>query len=147
VETSVRVRDSKAFRVERLPEGVTYKDLFSLAVEVVSRHDVQLVREFTTPTPFFGRAWYYGKTKVKGHTVIIRAGAYEERGALEFFVAADSASAITGLLAELNRAFLAAIQRRFPEVRVGLVLDEEAKQALTKAGMSFDDHPVQGAVA
>jgi hypothetical protein len=127
VETSLLARDARVYRVTGIPAGHAFKEVFSIAREAIQRHDVKLVRNITTPAPFQGKAWFYGQTKVNQNTVIIRVSGSESRHWVEFFVATDSAAALTGLLAELHRSFTHMIEQRAPGVVLEAVLDDDLK--------------------
>ncbi len=131
VETSIAARDSKVYRVTALPAVVPFKDLFELAARAVSVRDVKLVRTATAGPPFSGRAWFYGRTKHGDEPVVVRVAAFEQKRAIEFFVAANSGAVLTGLLAELNRTFHELLAEELRSVRLEPVLDETLKALLT----------------
>jgi hypothetical protein len=130
VETSLPARDAKLYRVPALPPGVGFKEIFVIAREVVGRHDVKLVRSLTTPPPFHGRAWFYGRTKNTEGTVVMRVSVSEERRAIEFFVATDTSPVVTGLLAEFDRAFPELLKQRQPAIKLEPVLDDALRALL-----------------
>ena len=64
--------------------------------------DIRFVREYRERNPFQAEAWYYGMTKVKKHSIVIRTSVLEQSNIIEIFVAAPEPTALAGLLAELG---------------------------------------------
>jgi hypothetical protein len=130
IETELQHRDSEVFRITRMPMHMAHEHVYALVREVVQRHDVKLVRDFTRHNPFQGEAWFYGETKVKAYKVVIRASVHQQDNAIEYFVAADSTAAITGLLAEFQHTFNQLIIDRYSELAVELVMEDDVKAAV-----------------
>ncbi|MDW7731268.1 MAG: hypothetical protein SCH66_02435 [Methanolobus sp.] len=98
--------DSKVYRVESLSDiGV----MVTVCRETVQKHDVRHIRSFRTTDDRIHESWYYGKTKVNGHVVILKVTIYEETGSIELFGATETAESLVGLLAELGRELQQAI--------------------------------------
>lgn len=96
--------DHQDERLYQLPEGLEPYKALSLARETLGGRDVKFVREVIQKKPaYIGEAWYYGVTKVKQHSVVIRVSVLEEEGAIQLFAATADPQALTGLLAELGR--------------------------------------------
>jgi hypothetical protein len=54
IEAELQQRDAKVFRITRMPMHMTHEHVYALVREVVQRHDVKLVRDFTRHNPFQG---------------------------------------------------------------------------------------------
>jgi len=91
--------DSKVYN---LPPALGPAEAFLLAREVLGGREIQHVRNFCTPQPYTAEAWYYGKTKVKGHELVMRVAVDESTNSIELFAAAPAQEPLTGLLAELG---------------------------------------------
>jgi len=127
VENSLAARDSKLYRVMRLPKGLDYGEIFNLAREAIQRRHVQLVRNIREKSPFVGKAWFYGETKHSKSSVIIRVSVSEERRTVEVFVAVESPATLTGLLAEFHRSLTELFQARAQGLRLEPILDDALK--------------------
>ncbi len=101
VEEQLREFDVRAFALPTMASDLDLSQLFASLKAAVSAHDVLEVRSHESWRPYSGRAWYYGRTQ-KGQEMVIRAAVDETSGRAEFYVAARSMRAVTGLLAELS---------------------------------------------
>lgn len=121
-------RDSKIFLV---PPRFPIAEAFAMGKRVVEGYDVRLVREFFEKQPWRAEAWYYGKTKGRDASIVVRVSARDDTRTLEFFVASKSKLAVTGLLAEL-RAGLVKKQKEEMPARAGMeqVLDPAVRDKL-----------------
>ena len=93
-------RDSKIYEIQN---NFDISKLASIAREVVEKHDVRHIRTLHTTDGKECEIWYYGKTKVKQETLVIKLSLRSETQTLELFVATESAEALTGFLAEVGR--------------------------------------------
>ncbi|WP_406657026.1 zinc ribbon domain-containing protein [Methanolobus sp. ZRKC2] len=93
-------KDSKVYKIEFLPD---VGELVTTCRETVQKHDVRHVRSFRTTDDRVHESWYYGKTKVKGHVVILKVTISEDTGSIELFGATETAESLVGMLAELGR--------------------------------------------
>ena len=91
--------DSKVYN---LPPALKPAEAFTLAREVLGGREIQHVRNFCTPQPYTAEAWYYGKTKVKGHELVMRVAVDESTNSIELYAAAPAQEPLTGLLAEMG---------------------------------------------
>ena len=89
-------------RVYNLPPALRPAEAFTLAREILGGREILHVRNFCTPEPYTAEAWYYGKTKVKGHELVMRVAVEESTNSIEIFAAAPAQEPLTGLLAELG---------------------------------------------
>ena len=133
VETELKQFDVKAFEFAAPDDDEALRDLFEAMRSVVQGHDVKLVRSFESQGPYAGEAWFYGRTQPKGYQVVIRCAVSAADGRAEFYVAAISMRAVTGLLAELAHAFDAAARERFASLRVAALFDEEVRRPYADA--------------
>ncbi len=129
VETEVKMFDVRAYSFKPGPADVALNPLFEAMKSAVMAHDVQLVRSFERRRPYVGEAWFYGKTKVKGYQMVIRAVVDQEKGRAEFFVASSAMRSVTGLLAELNHTFQASSGGRFAELGLTALFEEHVRDA------------------
>jgi hypothetical protein len=105
MQESLMNRDLKLYA---LPAELERSRAFCIAKEAITALDVRLVSEHARAgNP---EAWFYGQVKNTDERIVLRAAVLPD--SVELFVAADSRTAITGLLAELGRAFT----RRMREV-------------------------------
>jgi len=93
-------KDSRIFKIDDLD---ILKKAYGLAKDVVSGHDVKMVREFTEPMPFQAESWYYGEISTGDENLVIRVAVRESGQYLEMFVASKNLAALTGLLAEITK--------------------------------------------
>lgn len=128
VETELKFFDVKSFEFAAREEEAPLHDLFETMKSVVLAHDVQLVRSFESKGPYGGEAWFYGRTQPKGYQIVIRAAVGAESRRAEFYVAAVSMRAVTGLLAELAHAFDTASRESFASLKVKPLFDEEVRR-------------------
>ncbi len=128
VETELKQFDVKSFEFRAGDEEGALHDLFESMKSIVLAHDVQLVRSFESQGPYAAEAWFYGRTQPRGYQVVIRCAVAAETGRAEFYVAALSMRAVTGLLAELSHAFDASARERFASLHVKALFDEELKR-------------------
>lgn len=135
IDTALDARDARVYRVQAMPEGIKFVDLFNLAREAVQRHHVVLVRNIKTKHPFEGNAWFYGQTKHSRSPVVIRVTVSEKRRTAEFFVAVDSPATLTGMLAEFQRSFTEMMRTRAPSVHMEQVMDDSLKAILSTEGL------------
>lgn len=110
VEEELREYDVRAFALPSLASDQDLHEMFEALKAAVSAHDVLEVRAHESWRPYAGQAWYYGKTQ-KGHEMVIRASVDEEAGSAEFYAAAKSMRAVTGLLAELSHTLRSNFQK------------------------------------
>jgi hypothetical protein len=99
LEQQLMNRDAKVFA---LPVDMDRSKAFGLAKEAITALDVRLISEYSRAANL--EAWFYGQIKGSGERMILRASVIGE--SIELFIAANTRTAITGLLAELRRAFI-----------------------------------------
>ncbi len=101
-------------RLYAIPEWTDLTQVYELARQTVSMHDIQLVRSFKDPTQgtFLGEAWYYGKTKETHEEILLKAAVREQPRSLEVQVASSNISSLTGLLAEVGNNILKLCQEK-----------------------------------
>lgn len=126
MEAALFVRDARSYRVSGVAAGVSFNDVFAAARDAVQRHDVRLVRSLATPSPYEGKAWFFGQTKVGAHDMIVRVIARQQDNTVEFYVATDAPAALTGVLAELGRSFKELVAQRMPAASLEPVYAEGA---------------------
>jgi hypothetical protein len=127
VESDLKQFDVKAFTIGAKAEEGALHDLFEEMKALMLAHDVQLVRTFESHEPYRGEAWFYGKTQ-KGFQTVMRCALDGEARRAEYYVAAASMRAVTGLLAELAHQFDQAARDRFASLKVEGLFDEELKR-------------------
>lgn len=135
IDTALDARDARVYRIKKLPDTVSFHDLFNLARESVQRHHVVLVRNIKQRAPFEGNAWFYGQTKHSRSPVVIRVTVSEKRRTAEFFVAVDSPATLTGMLAEFQRSFTEIMKGNAPTVDLEQVMDDSLKAVLSTEGL------------
>ena len=100
-------RDSKIYQIHT---GFDIDSLKTISREVIQKHDVKHIRTLYTKDGKTCEIWYYGKTKVNNHDIVIRITISSENQSIELFAATQTAESLTGLLAELGRELLLAIE-------------------------------------
>ncbi|MDG6243699.1 MAG: hypothetical protein QCH31_04805 [Methanolobus sp.] len=99
---SLPFRDSKVYRIKSELDIAT---IMTICREMVQRHDIRHVRTLKTVDGKNYETWYYGKTKVNDHDLILKITASEETGCIEIFGATRTAESLVGMLAEFGREF------------------------------------------
>jgi hypothetical protein len=105
VEDELKAFDVKAYAFGADAGVDQLRALFQTVKATVKAHDVVLVRSFEREGPYFGEAWFYGRTQKSGDQVVIRGVVDEKNARVEFYAASGSIRAVTGLLAEFHRTF------------------------------------------
>ncbi len=93
-------RDSKVYQMRSDFDTAT---LMNICREMVQRHDVRHVRTLRNKDGNHYETWYYGKTKVNDHDIILKITISEETGSIELFGATRTAESLVGMLAEFGR--------------------------------------------
>ena len=99
--------DSKIYQIQT---GFYIDSLKTISREVIQKHDVKHIRTLYTKDGKTCEIWYYGKTKVNNHDIVIRITISSENQSIELFAATQTAESLTGLLAEFGRELLLAIE-------------------------------------
>lgn len=100
-------RDSKIYQIHT---DFDIKSLKAISREVIQKHDVKNIRTLYTKDGKTCEIWYYGKTKVNNHDIVIRITILSENQSIELFAATQTAESLTGLLAEFGRELLLTIE-------------------------------------
>jgi len=91
--------DSKIYQ---MPAGLGVNKLVNMCRETIQMHDVRHIRTLHTKDNKICETWYYGKTKIDEHSIVINGRINEEAGSIEIFAATPTPESLTGLLAELG---------------------------------------------
>lgn len=100
-------KDSKIYQIHA---GFEIGLLKSILREVIQKHNVKHIRTLYTKDGKTCEMWYYGKTKVNNHDIVIKITISSENQSIELFAATQTAESLTGLLAEFGRELLLAIE-------------------------------------
>ena len=100
-------RDSKIYQIHT---GFNIDSLKTISQEVIQKHNIKHIRSLYTKDGKTCEIWYYGKTKVNNHDIVIRITISSENQSIELFAATQTAESLTGLLAEFGRELLLAIE-------------------------------------
>lgn len=102
-------RDSKVYQVQN---GFDIDVLKNISREIVQKHDVKHIRTLFTKDRNTCEIWYYGKTKVYGHDIVIKITILSETQNIELFAATQTVESLAGLLAEVGRELKNAIESK-----------------------------------
>jgi len=102
-------RDSKVYQVQN---GFDIDVLKNISREIVQKHDVKHIRTLFTKDGGTCEIWYYGKTKVHGHNIVIKITILSETQNIELFAATQTMESLAGLLAEIGRELKGAIESK-----------------------------------
>jgi len=102
-------RDSKVYQVQG---GFDAEVLKIMSHEVVQKHDVKHIRTLHTKNSKALEIWYYGKTKVNKHDIVIKISVSSETQSIELFAATQIAESLTGVLAEVGRELMSEIESK-----------------------------------
>ena len=105
-------RDSKVYQVQT---NFDAKSLLNVSREVLQKHDVKHIRTLSTKGNETFELWYYGKTKVNNHDIVIKITISSETQSIELFATTKTPESLTGLLAEIGRELKNEIENKFPE--------------------------------
>lgn len=100
-------RDSKVYQLQN---DFDIDVLKNISREVVQKHDVKNIRTLFTKDEKVCELWYYGKTKVNNHDIVIKITILSETQNIELFAATQTAESLAGLLAEVGRELKSAIE-------------------------------------
>ncbi|WP_094228178.1 zinc ribbon domain-containing protein [Methanolobus psychrotolerans] len=100
--TSLPFRDSKVYRIK---SDLATATLMNICREMIQRHDIRHIRTLRTTDRKNYETWYYGKTKVNDHDIILKVTISEETDSIELFGATQTAESLVGMLAEFGREF------------------------------------------
>ncbi|MEA2014304.1 MAG: zinc ribbon domain-containing protein, partial [Thermodesulfobacteriota bacterium] len=78
----------------------------------IQKHDVKHIRTLYAKDGKTCEIWYYGKTKINNHDIVIRFTISNETRSIELFSAAQTAESLAGLLAEVGRELKSAIESK-----------------------------------
>ncbi len=101
--------DSKVYQVQN---DFDIDVLKNISREIVQKHDVKHIRTLFTKDGNTCEIWYYGKTKVHGHDIVIKITILSETQSIELFAATESVESLAGLLAEVGRELKSAIESK-----------------------------------
>lgn len=99
-------------RISEIRSGFDIVKLANLSRDIVERRAVCHVRTLYTRDGGKCEMWYYGKTKVTKDEIIIKVSFIRADQTLEIFAATRNSEALTGLLAELGREIIDAIESK-----------------------------------
>jgi hypothetical protein len=99
--------DSKVYQIKT---GFAIDNLKNSCRQVMQKHDVKHIRTLSTKDGKTCELWYYGKTKVKGHDIVIKITISGETQSIELFAATQTAESLAGLLAEVGRELKSAVE-------------------------------------
>jgi len=102
-------RDSKVYQVQN---GFDIDVLKNISREIVQKHDVKHIRTLFTKDRNTCEIWYYGKTKVHSHDIVIKITILSETQNIELFGATQTVESLAGLLAEVGRELKGAIESK-----------------------------------
>lgn len=107
--------DANPARVKSLYRSLTNKDrkrlplpsgnlteIFSIIQSAIGSHDIKLISKEFSLEEKIGELVYYGVTKVKQNSMVIKAFLDEKQKVIEFEVAGNNEDSITSLLAEIQ---------------------------------------------
>jgi len=100
-------RDSKVYQVQN---GFDINVLKNISREIVQKHHVKHIRTLLTKDRDTCEIWYYGKTKVHGHDIVIKITILSETQNVELFATTQTKESLVGLLAEFGRELKNSIQ-------------------------------------
>jgi hypothetical protein len=100
-------RDSKVYQIQN---GFDIDLLKNISREIVQKHDVKHIRTLFTKDGNTCEIWYYGKTKVHGHDIVIKITILSDTKSIELFAATETVESLAGLLAEVGRELKSAIE-------------------------------------
>ena len=100
-------RDSKVYQIQT---GFDIFTLKNISREVIQKHNVKHIRTLFTKDGSICEIWYYGKTKVHSHDIVLKITVSSETQSIELFAATETAESLTGLLAEAGRELKNAIE-------------------------------------
>jgi len=101
--------DSKVYQIQT---GFAIDKLKNSCRQVMQKHDVKHIRTLSTIDGKTCELWYYGKTKVNSHDIVIKITISGETQSIELFAATQSAESLAGLLAEVGRELKSAVGDR-----------------------------------
>ncbi len=137
VANVLKQQDSKIFNI---PQSLKPVEAFEVAKSAVSGRSVNFVREFSTPTPYQGEAWYYAVTKGTRMQMVIKVAVREDTNSIEIFAASQSEEALTGLLAELGHDLTNKLKEKgMPAVQVTNVTIKDS--IIHKSSLLFGEGP------
>lgn len=99
--------DSKVYQIQT---GFAIDVLKNISKEVIQKHDVKHIRTLSTKDRNTCEMWYYGKTKVHSHDIVIKVTISSETQSVELFAATQSTESLVGLLAEFGRELKSSIE-------------------------------------
>ena len=102
-------RDSKVYQVQN---GFDIDVLKNISREIIQKHDVKHIRTLFTKDGDTCEIWYYGKTKVHSHDIVIKITILSETQNIELFAATQTVESLAGLLAEVGRELKGAIESK-----------------------------------
>ncbi len=131
-------RDSKVYQ---LHAGFDIKQLKNITHEIVQKHDVKHIRTLHTKDGKTCEIWYYGKTKVNSHNIVMRITISGDTQSIELFAATPTPESLAGLLAEVGREIKSAIDAKTAGDNVKQVLNVTIKDSIIQRSnlLSFCD--------
>ncbi|HJH30080.1 MAG TPA: hypothetical protein C5S51_10410 [Methanosarcinaceae archaeon] len=102
-------RDSKVYQVQN---DFDIDVLKNISREIIQKHDVKHIRTLFTKDRNTCEIWYYGKTKVHSHDIVIKITILSETQNIELFAATETVESLAGLLAEVGRELKGAIENK-----------------------------------
>ncbi len=102
-------RDSKVYQIQN---SFDIDVLKNISREIVQKHDVKHIRTLFTKDGNTCEIWYYGKTKVHSHDIVIKITILSETQNIELFAATQTVESLAGLLAEVGRELKGAIESK-----------------------------------
>ena len=102
-------RDSKVYQIQN---GFDIDVLKNISREIIQKHDVKHIRTLFTKDGDTCEIWYYGKTKVHSHDIVIKVTILNETQSIELFAATETMESLAGLLAEVGRELKGAIESK-----------------------------------
>ncbi len=127
VETELLEYDVRAFQLPAAMSNQDLQDTFEALKAAVAAHDVLEVRSHESSGPYAADAWFYGRTQ-HGQDMVIRAAVSQSSGRGEFYVAARSMRAVTGLLAELSHTLRRSTSKQVAGPVIESVYDESMRE-------------------
>ncbi|MBN2489179.1 MAG: PH domain-containing protein [Methanosarcinaceae archaeon] len=101
--------DSKVYQLQN---NYDIDILKNISREVVQKHNVKHIRTLITKDEKMCEVWYYGKTKVHSHDIVIKITILSETQNIELFAATQTVESLAGLLAEVGRELKSAIESK-----------------------------------
>ncbi|WP_321416946.1 formylglycine-generating enzyme family protein [uncultured Methanomethylovorans sp.] len=102
-------RDSRIYEVQN---SFDTEKLVNLSKEILQKHSVKHVRTMHDLDGKKWEIWYYGKTKVDKHELVIKISITTAANSLELFAATRTSESLTGLLAEIGRELRDSIESK-----------------------------------